>query len=69
MKIGDIVNILDTTTPNKKYLKCEIIQILDKKYYNMYLCENIKTKQKVTFTDMDMNLHYNHKGKIIEVVK
>ena len=28
--------------------------ILDKKGYNMYLCENLKTKCKTTFTDKDL---------------
>lgn len=68
MEIGDIVNILDVSAPNRKYIKGKIIEIYKKNYYNMYLCKNVKTGQKITFTDMDMNLRYFHKGKIVEVV-
>lgn len=55
MEIGEVVNILDVSVPNKKYIKCKIIEIYKKRYHNMYLCENIRNKQKITFTDMDIN--------------
>lgn len=55
MEIGDIVNILDVYHQSKRYNKYIIIQILDKKLYNMYLCKNIKLGYKTTFTDMDLN--------------
>jgi hypothetical protein len=68
MQIGDIVKILDVATPKKKYILCTIIDICKKKSYNMYICEAIKTKSRMTFTDMDLNLRYDHKGKIVELL-
>lgn len=68
MEIGDIVKILDVATPNKKYILSIIKNIYNKGSYNMYLCESIKTKSRITFTDKDINLRYDHKGKIIELL-
>lgn len=64
MEVGDIVKILDEHYQNKRYNKYIIIQILNKKLYNMYLCKNIKTGYKITFTDMDLNFKVHNKFKI-----
>ena len=54
MKLGDEIRILERTPQYKYYSTYKIVQILDKKGYNMYLCENLKTKCKTTFTDKDL---------------
>lgn len=68
MEIGDIVKILDVATPNRKYILSIIKEIYNKGSYNMYLCESVKNKTRITFTDKDINLRYDHKGKIIELL-
>lgn len=56
MKIGEEVEILEEVVFGKRFIKVKIIKIYKKKLYNMYLCENLKNKQRTTFTDMDESL-------------
>lgn len=61
MKIGDKVKILEIAESRKRYVVCEIIQIIKKKGYNLYLCKNIKSGCKITFTDKEINEARKHK--------
>lgn len=52
-KIGDIVKLNEYRKGENRKRDYVIINIYKKKGYNMYLCENVKTKIKSTFTDFD----------------
>ena len=48
-KIGQIIKTNEKLIHNLY----EIIEIIDKKYYNMYVAKNLKYGWKYDFTDMD----------------
>lgn len=60
MKIGDTFEILEYCFENSYYAEYRVIGITKKKIYrrtyNMYLCENMKTRVKTTITDIDLKL-------------
>lgn len=60
MKIGDTFEILEYYIENSYYAEYRVIGITKKKIYNktynMYLCENMKTRVKTTITDIDLKL-------------
>lgn len=60
MKIGDTFEILEYCFENSYYAEYRVVGITKKKiykrYYNMYLCENMKTRVKTTITDIDLKL-------------
>lgn len=64
MKIGDKVKILEYHFENKRYANYTIIEIYKKKYYNLYLVENCKTKIRTTFTDFDLKQKYRGIRKV-----
>lgn len=55
LKIGDKIEILEMVHFNSRYVKAEIIDIIKKRGYNLYLCKNIRTGCKITFTDKELN--------------
>ncbi len=50
MEVGELVKLYEHKNGYRSY---KIIQVKDKGLYKMYLCENIKTKCKMTFTSKD----------------
>lgn len=60
MKIGDTFEILEYCYENSYYAEYRVIEIIKKKTgrnkFNMYLCENMKTRVKETITDIDLKL-------------
>ncbi len=64
MKVGERVNILEDYLGNKRYVEYIIIQIIPKKYYNLYLCKSVKYGYKTTFTDLDIGDKVRLKDKI-----
>lgn len=69
MKLGDEIRILERTPQYKYYSTYKIIKIYDKKLFNMYLCENIKTKCKTTFTDKDLKSAERTYRKSLDLVE
>ena len=70
LHIGYKLQILEFVYGQKYIANVEIIEIQDKGLYNMYVCKNIKTGCKITFTDMDIGCKQrvkNNKKLIIEV--
>ena len=70
MKIGDRVKILERHYQDKRYALYEIIDIYNKGMYDMYLCKNLKSGCKTTFTDKDLKLRehcYMSRKQIVEV--
>jgi len=70
MKIGDTFELLEYCFENSYYAEYRVIDIIKKKIYNktynMYLCENMRTKVKATITDIDLRLEemdYYKQGK------
>ena len=61
LKIGDKIDVLEMLQYNSRYVKVEIIDIIKKKGYNLYLCKNIKSGCKITFTDKEINEARKHK--------
>lgn len=61
LKIGDKIDVLEMLQYNTRYVKVEIIDIIKKKGYNLYLCKNIKSGCKITFTDKEINEARKHK--------
>lgn len=66
-KIGDIVEILEMCRANSRYIKAKIIEIYPKKGFNLYLCKNLQSNCKITFTDKDANEKIR-KSKIVRGV-
>lgn len=57
LSVGTIVEMLSPRMSEKDeytYSDYKIISIQDKNGYYMYLCENVKTKVKGTFTSKDI---------------
>lgn len=54
-QIGDKLEVLDFCTCNSKYVPVEIISILNKGNYNMYICKNLISGCKISFTDKELN--------------
>ena len=50
-KVGQEIEVLEMYRANSRYITVKIIEIKNKKLYNLYLCENVKTGVKITFTD------------------
>ncbi|MEG0872965.1 MAG: hypothetical protein RSD14_04960 [Clostridia bacterium] len=68
-KVGDILSLLERNYSSNVYVKVEILEILDKNSYNMYLCRNLKSNCKITFTDKELlkyKVEYIKKGKYIK---
>lgn len=63
IKIGDKFRVLATHENEKFYLKCKVIEIYKKNFYNMYLCESEKGL-KTTFNDYDI-----HEAKIRKAIR
>lgn len=53
MKIGDKLKVLEKHYQHNRYVIYEIIDIIDKGLYNMYLCRNLTSGCKSVFTDKD----------------
>lgn len=53
IEIGDKYRVLVTHEHEKFYIKCTVVAIYKKKFYNMYLCESVKGL-KTTFNDYDV---------------
>ena len=71
LHIGSKLKILELIQGNKYKINAEIIEMQDKGLYNMYLCKNLKTGCKISFTDMDIGRALrvkNGKDLIIEVI-
>lgn len=54
-KVGDKIQLLERYYSNARYVPVQIIDIIDKGTYNMYLCKNLKSGCKTTFTDKELN--------------
>lgn len=54
-KIGDKLEMYDFCTCNSRYVPVKIINIVDKGKYNMYLCKNLISGCKISFTDKELN--------------
>ena len=65
MKVGDKVKLLEGHYRFNKYGNYIIIQIIKKKYYNLYLCQNLNYNYKTTFTDLDLYDKVCPKKKVI----
>ena len=56
-KVGDIIKIIEHGNGNVRYyILAKVLKIIEKRGYNMYLCQNIKTKCRTTITDWDVCL-------------
>lgn len=54
-QIGDELEIYDFCTCNSRYVRVKIIDIVDKGQYNMYICKNLVSGCRVSFTDRELN--------------
>ena len=54
-KINDELEIYDFCTCNSRYVRVKIIDIVDKGQYNMYICKNLVSGCRVSFTDRELN--------------
>lgn len=63
-EVGTKVKLMEHLYQNKHYAMYEIKQVIKHTGFNMYKCENIKTKTRQTFTDKDI---IENKGSYIVV--
>lgn len=63
-EVGTKVKLMEHWYQNRHYSMYQIKLVIKNKGFNMYLCENIKTKAKQTFTDKDI---IENKGSYIVV--
>lgn len=65
LKVGMIIGIVNPRRNefygSDRYIKHKVISIIPKEDYNMYVCEDIKTKTKSTITDLDIMVSLNNK--------
>ena len=59
LEIGQVIGILnplynDGGEGEARYIKHRVISVIKKEKYNMYMCENLKTKLKAIVTDIDV---------------
>lgn len=63
-EVGTKVELMEHWYQNKHYAMYEIKQVIKHAGFNMYICENIKTNRRQTFTDKD---NIENKGSYIKV--
>lgn len=67
--IGDTLEVFDFCQGQNRYVKVKIIDIINKVKYNMYLCKNLKSGCKITFTDLDEDKKVRVKNNSVKILK
>ena len=65
LKVGMVIGIVNPRRNefygSDRYIKHRVISIIHREDYNMYVCEDIKTKVKNTITDVDIITSLNNR--------